>query len=94
VVCLAPESSQPVSVGLSLQKSGRNGTADAARRRSAGPESPAVSLWLLLAAGGAVLLTSTAAAMTAEHDARPHGAPSRPGEASPATSPQGRQHPD
>jgi peptidoglycan-N-acetylglucosamine deacetylase len=41
-------------------------------RRGAG--SPPVSRRVLLAAGGAVLLTAAAAAMTAEHDARAHGA--------------------
>jgi peptidoglycan-N-acetylglucosamine deacetylase len=39
-----------------------------------GAESPPVSRRVLLAAGGAVLLTAAAAAMTAEHDARAHGA--------------------
>jgi len=71
-------------------------------RRGAG--SPPVSRRVLLAAGGAVLLTGTAAAMTAEYDARAHGAagrtstpasaPSSPGQAGPATSPPARQHPE
>jgi peptidoglycan-N-acetylglucosamine deacetylase len=74
-----------------------------------GAEGPPVTRRVLLAAGGAVLLTGTAAAMAA--DARAHGAGTQPrpasgaaarpasarpgpGRASPATSPPARQHPE
>jgi peptidoglycan-N-acetylglucosamine deacetylase len=53
-----------------------------------------VSRRVLLAAGGAVLLTSTAAAMTAELDTRAHSAPPGPGEAGPAASRPARRRPE
>jgi peptidoglycan-N-acetylglucosamine deacetylase len=64
-----------------------------------GADSPLVSRRVLLAAGGVVLLTGTAAAVTAEHGSPAHrpagqaGAPSRPGGARSATSLPAR-HPE
>ena len=61
-----------------------------------GAESPLVSRRVLLAAGGAVLLAGTAAAVAGEHDSPAHcpagraDAPSRPGGARSATSPPAR----
>jgi peptidoglycan/xylan/chitin deacetylase (PgdA/CDA1 family) len=58
-----------------------------------GAESPSVSRRVLLAAGGAVLLTGTVAAVAGKHDSPMHhtadraDAPSRPGGAHSATSP-------
>jgi peptidoglycan-N-acetylglucosamine deacetylase len=70
-----------------------------------GTESPPVSRRVLLAAGGAVLLAGTAAAVTAEHEARAHSAGTRPrpaagqasapsesGEAAAAALPPARPH--
>ena len=61
-----------------------------------GAESPLISRRVLLAAGGAVLLTGTAAAVAGERDWPVHRtagraeAPSRPGGARSATSPPAR----
>ena len=74
-VRLVRKSSQPVSVRLSLQRPvterGTQMRGDGDRRGAGGLP---VSRRVLLAAGGAVLLSSTAAAMAADYDARAHSA--------------------